>query len=466
MELLISYIIKSIISSGILYLYYQVALKNKKFHSYNRFYLLLSIVVSLTVPLINFKWLYIEESGNHVVGNIVTTINSPVVNETTNNMNSVSILLGISGLVSLLLLLFLLSRIMWIYTIKKKNVNKKMLGFTLIETRVKQAPFSFLNNLFWKEGVSATDDNGSKIFKHELTHIIEKHSYDKLFTQLVFCIFWINPFYWLIQKELYTIHEFIADANAVEDGDTESFARMLLHSHNEGLYLSPSHQFFNSSIKRRLIMISTSNKTQYSYARRIFALPIILFVLGLLTINVKAQTDTKKVPPAKEAHKSVNDTIPGAVPVITKNQEHITVSDKKIDKNSDARPVTTTGKKVNTNSNVQTIIVSDQNINTNSQVKTTTVSTQKPKKVEVYEITTDVKPVETVVVTEQKINTAVKVSPVEVTVQDPAVKTTVETFVTVSDIEPTQTSPKKVTGKKSPKKTKQEPKPVTGKKLD
>jgi hypothetical protein len=46
------YLSKVIICSGILFGYYFLALRNKTFHRWNRFYLLASIVAALTVPLI------------------------------------------------------------------------------------------------------------------------------------------------------------------------------------------------------------------------------------------------------------------------------------------------------------------------------------------------------------------------------------------------------------------------------
>ena len=455
METLGSYMIKSIIGSGVLYLYYQIALKNKKFHNYNRFYLLLSIVISLAVPFINFDWLYIEESENTTLTNFVHTINSPISNQHTTALSTGMIVFSISALASITLLLLLVSRIIWIYRIKKTNRNIEMQGFTVIETSVKQAPFSFLNNLFWKDGLSATDENGARIFKHELTHIFQKHSYDKLFTQIVFCIFWMNPFHWLIQKELNTIHEFIADANAVEDGDTESFARMLLHSHNQGSYLSPSHRFFNSSIKRRLVMISTSSKTQYSYTRRILALPIILFVLAVLTISVKAQTDSKNVNPVKENQNFVTDTIPKFETSLTKAKEPVTVQGKKLNKNSDQKPQKTNGKKFNSNSNVETTIITEQNVNVNADIQTTTEVNQK----------TDIAPVQ---VTGHKLVKTTSPDPITVTVEQSDIKPVIQTTITVSDQSPQSAdmSPKKVKGKQSPKKSKEETNPVSKKKFE
>ncbi|HVM89882.1 MAG TPA: M56 family metallopeptidase [Puia sp.] len=140
---------------------------------------------------------------------------------------------------------------------------------------------------------------GEKIFKHELIHIKQKHTYDKLFIQLSTCVFWINPFFWLIQKELNTILEFIADEASVEEGDTETFAIMLLQTYNDGVYLNPISSFLNSSIKRRLNMITASKKVQYSYLRRVCGLPILLLVTILVSAKIaNAQTDPKLMPNA------------------------------------------------------------------------------------------------------------------------------------------------------------------------
>ncbi|HRP56472.1 M56 family metallopeptidase [Agriterribacter sp.] len=347
MDTLASFLIKSIFASGILYLYYQAALRNKKFHSYNRFYLLLSIMISLIIPFINFRWLYIVESQNTPLTTFVSIVNSPAISGPAKLFTTGAVLLCTITFISVLLLFLLASKIMWIYRIKRMNTNTKMRGYTLIETEVNQAPFSFLSNLFWKHGLSATDINGKKILNHELTHIMQYHTYDKLFAQIVFCIFWMNPFYWLIQRELNTIHEFIADAASVENGDTASFAKMLLHSHNDGSYLSPSHSFFNSSIKRRLNMISLSNKTQYSYLRKILALPITLIVLAVLSVSVKAQSDTKtNLQTAKKIQKPIEDTIPKSTSKPSRqNLEPITVIGQKSDKNQSLVPITVIGHK-------------------------------------------------------------------------------------------------------------------------
>ena len=92
-----------------------------------------------------------------------------------------------------------------------------------------------------------------------LCRVKEKHSYDKIFMNLVMIFFWINPFFWLIRKELNMIHEFIADKKALEDCDTEAFAAMILQATYPNQQFNLANNFFYSPIKRRLLML-TKNK--------------------------------------------------------------------------------------------------------------------------------------------------------------------------------------------------------------
>jgi hypothetical protein len=56
-----------------------------------------------------------------------------------------------------------------------------MHGFTFIETDLRQAPFSFFNNLFWRKTIELNSVDGEKILRHELVHIRQGHTCDKLF---------------------------------------------------------------------------------------------------------------------------------------------------------------------------------------------------------------------------------------------------------------------------------------------
>ncbi|TKK67488.1 hypothetical protein FC093_14455 [Ilyomonas limi] len=290
MQAILIYLLKATICSGILFLYYYIVLRNKRFHYYNRFYLLMSVALSLLLPLLNIE-LWEFQSNNRQV---IQLMNVAVVNTVEINADggaftfswSLFIML-LYALITLLMLLFFIFSIHKLYRFKHIYPVEKLDDILFINTDLQQAPFSFFNNLFWKNTIDITDLTGRQIFKHELTHIEQKHSWDKLFLRLTTLVFWMNPFYWLIQKELGLIHEFIADEKAIENKSAEAFALVLLQSQYGKHIFSPAQSFNYSPIKRRLLMLTTSAKTSYSYVRRIMILPLLAGTIMLFAFKLK-----------------------------------------------------------------------------------------------------------------------------------------------------------------------------------
>ena len=97
-----------------------------------------------------------------------------------------------------------------------------------------------------------------------------------------------------MQKELQNIHEFIADRDAVGAGEVDSFAKMLLQTYYGNHFLNPSHSFYYSSIKRRIIMLTTSQAPKFAYLRRVAVLPLVAISLVLFSIQLSAQKPKPK----------------------------------------------------------------------------------------------------------------------------------------------------------------------------
>jgi TonB-dependent SusC/RagA subfamily outer membrane receptor len=287
-QIILLYLLKTILVSSIFISYYWLVLRNKKFHYYNRFYLLSASVMSLIVPLLNFDWFSIEEPVMYGSSEVLQFVLPKSTAASTIDFGWMDFVLVCSFLITMILAIILCIQIYKIQILKKKSEVTPMDGFDFINTKEENAPFSFFNNLFWKETISLQDEGGQQIFKHEITHIQQKHTWDRIYCQIAASIFWMNPINWIIQKELITIHEFIADEEAVGNADVADFAKMLLQTHYGNHFLNPTHQFFYSSIKRRIIMLTTSKNIKYSYARRLMVLPILVIAVGLVSIKVHA----------------------------------------------------------------------------------------------------------------------------------------------------------------------------------
>ena len=288
------YLLKVMVCSGILFLYYHVALRNKLFHHWNRFYLLIVVILSLAAPLLEFSFLHHDATSGRAIRLL------QAVHSADHYMEEIYIRsrqpmsrlqwLGLGyGLVSALLLAALISSFLRIYALIRRYPACRINQIKFISSQEKGTPFSFFRYIFWNEKIDVHSATGQQIFQHELVHVKEAHSFDKLFLQLVLTLFWCNPFFWLIRRELQLVHEFIADKKAVREHDTASFAAMILQSAYPNQFSSLTNSFFHSPIKRRLLMLTKIHNPRISYASRILALPLMAFVVLAFGFRTKSQ---------------------------------------------------------------------------------------------------------------------------------------------------------------------------------
>lgn len=293
------YQLKVFICAAMLMTYYRVALRNKRFHYYNRFYLLLTVLFSITVPLLNLQWFTFESSSEKAI-TLLNVIYANGEEEKVVNSNNFmpdwqQLCTIMLAAVTAIMLIILFARIWKIYKIKRSYPVSSTDEFDFIETDLQHAPFSFLRNIFWRNDISIEETTGKQILQHEITHIQQKHTWDKLFMQTLNAIFWMNPVFWLIKRELYLIHEFIADEKAVGNKDASAFAAMLLHAQYGKSIFAPAQSFFYSPVKRRLIMLTTSKDARFSYFRRMMALPLLAFVTFLFAFRIQKADDAVAV---------------------------------------------------------------------------------------------------------------------------------------------------------------------------
>ncbi|WP_333851853.1 M56 family metallopeptidase [Epilithonimonas sp.] len=293
MEPILLYFGKMILCSAVMFAYYLLFLKDKTFHHYNRFYLLFLVIISLILPLVKVSYFTIETNENLYL--LLSGFNQNQSQTTNYDITIYSVFYTIAGVVSIALLIRLILGILKIHSIKKQFPNETIEGINFYQTNLNNAPFSFFRNLFWKKSIEINSPVGQQILKHEMVHIEQKHSWDKLLMQLAKSIFWFNPVFYFINKEINLIHEYLADKKAVKKSDTKAFAQMLLESHFSGSVLPVTSPFLSSNLKKRLTMI-TKNQTKYSYARKLFALPILFFMVFAYMVNAKNKeiTETNK----------------------------------------------------------------------------------------------------------------------------------------------------------------------------
>jgi len=189
--------------------------------------------------------------------------------------------------IALLLVVRLLIGLNHILKLLSRYVVEKIGYIYFVNTQEPGTPFSFFHWLFWNRKIDLQCESGEQIFRHELFHIQQRHSYDIVFVEVLSAIFWINPFFFLIKRELKAIHEFLADEFATKGNDKWTYAELLL---TQLLGSNTNHlvnSFFQSQIKRRIVMITSLENSNSQYWRKVMVLPITAFVVALFAFNFK-----------------------------------------------------------------------------------------------------------------------------------------------------------------------------------
>ena len=143
MQPIYTIILKSVLTTGLMLAYYFLALRNRRLHTFNRFYLLATVLVSILIPFLHFDLYTIKEASSSTAINILQVINSgtdevDVVSGQPDKL-SIETILGIAySMVSLAIMALTIGWIAWIYKLKRENRVVPHDGYNLVFT----GPFS------------------------------------------------------------------------------------------------------------------------------------------------------------------------------------------------------------------------------------------------------------------------------------------------------------------------------------
>ena len=339
---MIDFIITSSVCLIIFLAAYHLLLEKEKMHTFNRFYLLSSIVISLLIPFLNFEIIKIIP----VVQNfepLNTVITSAVIPENEIHKDAISIENTINftpyiywslyGIISFMLLLRFGKNIWKLVSKAKSNPSVKFKNANLILVKEETLPHTFLNSIF----INFEDYNNKNIedelYTHELVHVTQKHTFDILFIETLKAIFWFNPLFYFYKKAIQLNHEFLADEEVVKSCDDVPFYQTLLLQKN-----SINHVFLTSNLnylvtKKRLIMMTKNTSKSLVLLKKIAVLPILVGMIYFFCIEIVAQEKTinqidNKSKKTQTEEDKIRDSYYSNVRVILKDLRKNTTIDK------------------------------------------------------------------------------------------------------------------------------------------
>lgn len=331
------YLLKSTICLTAFYGLYFFGFRRMSFHALNRFYLLISVALSLTIPLLSFERtevVVLEPQPIEEVNIPIEEIQESAFNQSTTieptksieeipvkTIDWIQILNSIylSG-VGVMIFVFIKNLLTILYIIKKFSVDssetspaslshQKNLKILLTKS---QSNSSFFNYVFLNpENLNQYEE--ALIIAHEGFHAQRLHTLDLLILGILKAIFWFNPIVYFYQKSLKQIHEYEVDALISASYDGREYAHLLLK-----LGIAPSamitNQFSTKPLSERIqFLFKTPTKNM---KKLLYFLSLPLIAGGVMAfaqekvVRVYREKTTRKPILKKEQKTNLQSIIP------------------------------------------------------------------------------------------------------------------------------------------------------------
>ena len=283
---MVSFILKSAISFMFLYVYYHFFLLRIKSFYFNRFYLLYSILFSITIPFINirFPWNMAENlqpltfvSDFIVKENVIAGSINPGHFEIT--------LILLYFLVTSFLMMRFVTNILKILKLIRQNEKINHADYTIVMIQKKFLPYSFFRYIFLNRSDYQEKMIREELILHEKIHCKQYHSADILMIEAVKILLWFNPIVWFFGKAIRLNHEFIADHETSIDIGLEKYQNALLNLifRNNSSYLASNLNY--SLTKKRLTMMNSDNSPKRTAYRKILASSLFVILAFFIIVQ-------------------------------------------------------------------------------------------------------------------------------------------------------------------------------------
>lgn len=281
------------------YLLYLVFLRKETFYVGNRWYLLTGLVTAIVLPLLTFtKTVWVDPEPISQFTDVVPLVDDTTIRIVSDEPMDWSLILSSAYvLVSLIIILKVGIEIASFFNKIVKLNKQKDTNFTLVYSNSTENPFSFFKYIVINPTLFSKEEY-EHIITHEGIHVKQWHSIDVLISKVFCALFWINPIIWLYRKAMLQNLEFIADNYSLEQIESKyEYQKTLLKVVTNQQSLSITNPFYQSLIKKRIIMLHTNQSNKRNAWKYATILPVLVGFMLLFQIETIAQT--KIIPNSK-----------------------------------------------------------------------------------------------------------------------------------------------------------------------
>ena len=291
-----AYFLKVNVAFVLFYAFYRLLFYKDTFFKLRRASLLAFFGLALLYPLMNIQeWVKEQEPMTEVI-----QIYSAMLPEMTVTPEVVvktdwkGILLSASsymywGVMALLFVRFFI-QLSSILLLAYRSRRTVIHGVPVYRLDKPAGPFSFFKMIFIHPE-SHSEKEIDEILTHECTHVFQWHSVDVMICELITVICWVNPFAWLLKREVRHNLEYLADNTVIQSGyDCKSYQYHLLGLAHHYQAAATLYNSFNVlHLKNRISMMNKKRSHGIGRTKYLIFIPLAAFLMLLSNIEAVAR---------------------------------------------------------------------------------------------------------------------------------------------------------------------------------
>lgn len=323
---ILPYFLKVNLALATLYICYRLLFRNDTFFRLRRAVLLSVYLIAFLYPLLDISiWLSTRESVTEIVNyystilplkTVVAADDTPLSTEADwlTIAESYMLLIYLAGIT--LLFPRCIIELFTVIRLRFRSPKQLINGTTIYVLPSQEEPYSFFGWIF-ASPESHTPPALEEILVHEKTHVRQLHSIDVVLGEIVCILCWINPFVWLLKKEISSNHEYLADEQVMLAGynKKEYQYHLIGLEHPEMAIAKLYNNFSVLPLKKRITMLNKKRTGRVGKVKYLTLLPLAAGLLLLNNIDAMARIVSRQTTVPVPAEKTMIAPAPEAVSV-------------------------------------------------------------------------------------------------------------------------------------------------------
>jgi TonB family protein len=275
MNPLFVYLLKVNIAIALFLLFYRLFFSGDTFWKARRIYMVSSVLIAFSYPLFSIQSWMSESAAIRGIAVEYVQLQELVVTPAASMVIPwKELLTGLYLTMIMVLLIRVLIQLVSVLHVHYKSQAIVVQGVKVRKLNDDVTPFSFFGTIYLNPSLHSEEEI-RQILTHELTHVRQWHSVDVVLAELLCVLFWLNPFVWILRREIRQNLEYLADDRVVASGvDSRHYQYHLLQLSCQLPGYQLTNKFNISPLKKRIRMMNQPRSSKTTALKYLLIAPL------------------------------------------------------------------------------------------------------------------------------------------------------------------------------------------------